>query len=295
MVDEGQKVKKGQLLFRLETNELSEKALAAKATVEATQVEANRLKPLVEKNIVSNIQLKTAQAKLAQAKANYQSILASINFSEVRSPISGIIGRINFRTGALASPSGATPLTTVSNNTEVYAYFNLTEKEYLHFFTNTKGKNLTEKITQFPLVNLELANGSIYSEKGKLKATTGQIDPNTGTIQFRADFPNPSQLLSAGSTGNILVPKVYKNALVIPESATYEQQGVVYVFKVKNDTLINTPIKITNRVNNMVIIKEGLSLNNTVLAQGIANAKDGLKIIPQLKNIEEFTHIKTVK
>lgn len=295
LVDEGQKVNKGQLLFVLETNELSEKVLAAKASVEATKVEVDRLKPLVEKNIISIVQLKAAQAKLAQVVANYKSIVANINFSEVRSPISGIVGRINLRTGALASPSSSISLTTISDNTDVYAYFNLNEKEYLSFFTNTEGNTLSEKINHFPPVELELSNGTIYSEKGKLKATTGQIDSNTGTIQFRADFPNTSRLLSTGITGNILVPKEYKKALVIPESSTYEQQGIVYVFKVKEDTLVNTPIEIINRIDNMVLIKNGLKVNDIILAQGVATAKNGLKIIPQEKKLDEFIHIKPIK
>ena len=159
-VDEGQKVKKGQVLFKLETQSLSQDADAAKARINVAQVEVDKLVPLVEKNIISSVQLETAKANLAQAKANYSSIVANINYATVKSPVDGYVGTINFRQGSLISPNDDTPLTTVTDTKQVYAFFSMNESNYLDFLQKTKGNSLEEKISNFPKVSLILANGS---------------------------------------------------------------------------------------------------------------------------------------
>lgn len=309
LVDEGQYVTAGQPLFRLETNMLNENAdaaksgisaaqanvQAAKAAVNAAQVEVNKLKPLVEKNIISNVQLQTALANLAraqaqlsqaiasqqQASASYKSVQANINYSIIRAPISGIVGKLPLKLGSLVGPSDATPLTTISDTRSVYAYFSLNEKEYLDFLEKSYGATVPEKIKNLPMVELKLANGSIYPEKGKIEITTGQIDITTGTVQFRVGFPNPSKLLSNGNSGTIRFPKFYNNALVVPESATYEQQGIVYLFKVEKDTAKNTVIDVQDRVNNMIIIKSGINKGEKIVAAGIGGLKPGTAVIPK--------------
>lgn len=309
LVDEGQYVTAGQPLFRLETNMLSENADAAKsgitaaqanvsaarAAVNAAQVEVNKLKPLVEKNIISNVQLQTALANLAraqaqlsqaiasqkQASANYKSVQANINYSIIRAPISGIVGKLPLKVGSLVGPSDATQLTTISDTRSVYAYFSMNEKEYLDFLEKSYGATVPEKIKNLPNVELELANGSLYPEKGRIEVVTGQIDPATGTIQFRVGFPNPSKLLTNGNSGAIRFPKFYDNNLVVPESATYEQQGMVYLFKVEKDTAKNTVIEVQDRINNMVIIKSGVNKGDKVVAAGIGGLKPGTTIIPK--------------
>lgn len=307
LVDEGQYVTAGQPLFRLETNMLNENAdaaksgisaaqanvQAAKAAVNAAQVEVNKLKPLVEKNIISNVQLQTALANLAraqaqlsqaiasqqQASASYKSVQANINYSIIRAPISGIVGKLPLKLGSLVGPSDATPLTTISDTRSVYAYFSLNEKEYLDFLEKSYGATVPEKIKNLPMVELKLANGSIYPEKGKIEITTGQIDITTGTVQFRVGFPNPSKLLSNGNSGTIRFPKFYNNALVVPESATYEQQGIVYLFKVEKDTAKNTVIDVQDRVNNMIIVKSGINKGEKIVAAGIGGLKPGTAVI----------------
>lgn len=309
LVDEGQYVTAGQPLFRLETNMLNENAdaaksgisaaqanvQAAKAAVNAAQVEVNKLKPLVEKNIISNVQLQTALANLAraqaqlsqaiasqqQASASYKSVQANINYSIIRAPISGIVGKLPLKLGSLVGPSDATPLTTISDTRSVYAYFSLNEKEYLDFLEKSYGATVPEKIKNLPMVELKLANGSIYPEKGKIEITTGQIDITTGTVQFRVGFPNPSKLLSNGNSGTIRFPKFYNNALVVPESATYEQQGIVYLFKVEKDTAKNTVIDVQDRVNNMIIVKSGINKGEKIVAAGIGGLKPGTAVIPK--------------
>src|SRR5690606_33981940 len=152
LVDAGQKVRKGQVLFKLETQSLSEDAAAAQANVNAAQVEVDKLIPLVEKNIISSAQLETAKAKLPQARSSYNSIVANIGYATIRSPVDGYVGAINLREGALVSPTSTIPLTTVADIEKIYAFFSLNEKQYLDFIQNAPGKDLDEKIKNMPKV-----------------------------------------------------------------------------------------------------------------------------------------------
>lgn len=310
LVDEGQYVTKGQPLFRLETNILNENAAASKAgigaaesniaaaqaAVSAANVEVNKLKPLVQKNIISNVQLQTAQANLAQAQAqlkqaqaaksqavaNYKGVEANIQYSIIRAPISGVIGKLPLKVGSLVGPSDQTPLTTISDTSEIYAYFSMNEKEYFDFLEKSVGSTMPEKIKNLPMVELQLANGSIYPEKGRIEAITGQIDPTTGTIQFRVSFTNAQKLLSNGNSGTIRFPQHYDNVLVVPESATYEQQGIVYVYKVdKSDTARNVVVNVIDRIDNMALIKSGVNKGETVIAAGIGGLKPGTAVKKQ--------------
>lgn len=284
---------------------------AAQSAVSAAQVEVNKLRPLVEKNIISDVQLQTAQANLAraqaqlsqavaskqqasagvaQAQANFQGVQENINYGVIRAPISGVIGKINFRNGSLVGPADPTPLTTVSDTSELYVYFSMNEKEYLTFLKDAEGATVPEKLRNMPPVQLILANGDVYAEKGYVKAVTGQIDAATGSIQFRASFPNPQKLLSNGNSGRIRIPKSYSQALVLPESATYEQQGLVYVYKVKEDTAKSAVITVEDRVNNMVVIKEGVHKGEVVVAEGVGTLKSGAPIKPQPKSFDEIVN-----
>ena len=139
------------------------------------------------------------------------------------------------------------------------------------------------------MVELLMANGDVYPEKGKIQAVTGQIDASTGTIQFRVSLPNPQKLLSNGNTGTIRIPKNYDKVMVLPESATYEQQGLVYVFKVDKDTAKNSTIKVIDRVNNLVLIGDGVKNGETVVAQGVGTLKSGTAVKQELKTIDELT------
>ncbi|WP_111308954.1 efflux RND transporter periplasmic adaptor subunit [Confluentibacter sediminis] len=281
-VDEGQKVHKGQILFKLETQSLSQDAGAAKARINVAQVEVDKLIPLVEKNIISPVQLETAKANLAQAKANYSSISANIDYATVKSPVNGYVGAINFREGSLVSPNDATPLTTVSDIQQVYAFFNLNEADYLNFLQNTKGKNLDEKIKNFPEVSLLLANGNTYPEKGKIQTSTGQINRSTGTVSFRALFNNPNQLLTNGNSGRIKIPVVYEDAIVIPQAATLDQQGHIVIFKVgENNTITSALITIKGRVDNLYVVESGVKAGDKIVVTGIGKLRNDMPITPQ--------------
>src|SRR5690606_34471360 len=238
LVDEGQAVKKGQTLFRIETEALSQDAGAAQANINAAQIEVDRLRPLVEKNIISPVQLTTAEARLAQAKATYKSILANIDYATIKSPV-------------VTSASSA--VTTISVTDDVYATFTKNERDYLHFIQPVEGESLVDKIKNLPPVELELVNGEAYKHKGKIETVTRQVNTSTGATSFRATFPNPNRLLANGNSGRIRIPRTYENVPVVPASATFEQQGRVYVFKVQGDTLaVSSSISVKDRVDNIV-------------------------------------------
>ncbi|HRN80231.1 MAG TPA: efflux RND transporter periplasmic adaptor subunit [Ferruginibacter sp.] len=321
-VDEGQVVKKGQPLFRLETNMLNESAEAAragitaaaanvdaaKASLNAAKVEVDKLIPLVEKKIISNVQLETAKANYmrvegqlkqaeaayAQAKSNYNSVQANIGYSVITSPINGTVGLLPFKVGSLVGPTDPTPLTTVSDTKEVYAYFSMNEAEYLNFLSDAEGKDLKEKIENFLPVELELANGNVYTEKGKIETVSGQINPTSGTVQFRVAFPNGGQLLSNGSSGKIRIPKQLRDKLVIPESATFENQGVIYVYSLKGDTAVSVMVDLITRVNNMAVVESGVKEGDKIVAAGVGTLRNNSAITPQPVKLDSLlANIKT--
>ncbi|CAM3423434.1 efflux RND transporter periplasmic adaptor subunit [Empedobacter stercoris] len=284
---------------------------AAKASVNAAQVEVDKLTPLVQKNIISNVQLETAKANLAkaqasynqalaavgqaqagvtQAQANYKGAQANVDYSVVRAPISGVLGSINFRQGTLVGPSDPTAITTVSNTSKVYAYFSMNEKEYLNFISKSEGATLKEKLDKIPAVDLVLANGEIYPEKGDIQTVTGQINPTTGTIDFRVSFNNAAKILANGNSGRIRVPKTYVDVLVVPEAATFEQQGMTYVYKVTKDTAYATPITVVERANNIAVVKDGVKKGDKVVAQGVGKLRDKTAVKPMPANFDTIVN-----
>ncbi|NMM48288.1 efflux RND transporter periplasmic adaptor subunit [Flammeovirgaceae bacterium KN852] len=317
-VDEGQTVRKGQKLFKIEANIQAENASAAqasvssslaaiesaKANVKAAQVEVDKLEPLVERDIISSVQLETARAELLKAKgqlskaqadhqiasAAYQGVLEDIKFSEITSPINGVVGRIYNREGSLVKPTDSNPITTISDVSEIYAYFSINEQQYINFFQEYPGKDLQEKINLMPPIELELANGSIFEEKGKLQTTSGQINPQTGTIQFRVKFDNDSKLLNQGSTGLIRIPRKFENVLVIPETAVFEQQGISYVYTVRNDSTNTTPVKLIDRIDNLAIVESGLKKGEVVVAMGANNLRHKAPIKPKSVDIDSLVN-----
>ncbi|APZ47470.1 efflux transporter periplasmic adaptor subunit [Polaribacter reichenbachii] len=289
-VDEGQKVRKGQLLFKLETQSLSQEADAAKASVNVAQVEVNKLIPLVEKNIISAVQLETAKANLAQAKANYSSVTASIGYATIKSPIDGYVGAINFREGTLISSNDVTPLTTVSNISQVYAFFSFNEAQYINHLQRSEGQNKAERIKNSPDLSLILANGKVYSEKGRIQTSTGQINQNTGTIKIRAAFDNPNEILTNGNSGTVRIPIEYTNAIVVPQSATFEQQGNIMIFKLVEGNKVETAIlQVKGTVDNLYVVESGITTNDKIIVSGVGKLRNGMVIAPQETSFKEAT------
>jgi membrane fusion protein (multidrug efflux system) len=281
LVDEGQKVRKGQILFKLETQALNQNASAAKASVNIAQVEVNKLIPLVEKNIISSVQLETAKANLAQAEANYSSISANIDYATIKSPVDGYVGAINFREGALISPSDGSPLTTVSDIRQVYAFFSFNEAQYINHLQRYEGESKSERIKNSPDLSLVLANGKIYSETGRIQTSTGQINQNTGTITIRAAFNNPNEILTNGNSGKIRFPIEYKDAIVVPQSATFEQQKDILIYTIDKDNNVkSTLIKVEGVVGNLYVVESGLKEGDKIIVSGIGKLRNGMTISP---------------
>ena len=291
LVDAGQKVSKGQPMFRLETATLTQDAEAAQARVNTAQVEVNKLEPLVEQGIISSVQLETAKAQLAQARANYSSVAANIDYATIKSPVDGYVGAINFRQGTLVSPADPTPLTRVSDIDEVYVFFSMNERDYLNFIQTAEGEGIEEKIENLPAVQLQLVNGQLYEEEGKIETVTGQVDPTTGTVGFRARFPNPNRILANGNSGNIRIPQTYENVPVIPESATFEQQGNVLVYKVQGDTLaVSSVVQVRDRVDNLIVVASGAEAGERIIAQGVGQLRSGTPVQPQLVSFDSIAN-----
>lgn len=284
-VDEGQHVKAGQLLFTIRPQQYLAELMKAKAEAKAAEVEMLNVKKLSEKNIVSPSELAMAVAKLDQAKAEVELAELEYSYTQVRAPFDGIIDRIQFKTGSLIDEG--TLLTTLSNNKEVYAYFNVSEVEYLDY------KEKKEK----DAVSLILANGQTHKYKGHIQNIEGQFDNETGNIAFRAKFPNPDYLLKHGETGKVLLKVDLKDALIIPQKATYEIQDKIYVYVVDaNNVVKSRNITIKQKLSNFYVIESGLSDTDKIILEGVQMVNEDDKIqyelVPIQKIMDKILHTK---
>lgn len=296
-VDEGQRVHKGQVLFTLDQVQFQaavEQAQAAvnsaKSAVATAQITEQNKRMLLDKNIISEYewqmaanQLAQAKASLAQANAALTTARKNLAYTVVTSPSEGVVGTIPNREGSLASPSSAQPLTTVSDNSEVYAYFSLTEKDLLSL---TDGGNATiaDRIKAMPEVSLILADGTVYPYKGKVATVSGVIDNSTGAASVRALFDNPSGMLRSGNTGTIAIPQVSENVIMIPQKATFEVQDLRYVFTVNDSNVVKTtPIKVgAANDGKQFVVTEGLKSGDRVVTEGVGTVvRDGMTITPK--------------
>lgn len=295
-IDEGIQVKKGQKLFTLEAEELNQQVKAAKANVElaqaqmeAAQVEVDKLKPLVDKNIIGEIQLRSAisnhnaaKAQWNVTKATYQNAKENLAYTIITSPVDGIVESLPYKVGSLVGRNEPQPLTTVSNINEVYAYFSINEKMLLDFNRQFKGGNIQEQIAQMAEVELTLADGKSYSYKGRIETITGMVNPRTGSVNYRAKFPNPEMLLRSGNSGKIRLSSNVENALLVPQKSTFEIQGRRFVYAVDvNNTVISKSINIDQTYNDYFIINSGLSRGETIVANGLIKLREGMVIKPQ--------------
>lgn len=286
-VDEGQTVRKGQVLFKLETQTLNQDAAAAKANVTAAQVEVNRLEPLVERKIISNVQLETAKARLAQAKASYSSIAANINYGTITSPVDGVIGSLPYKEGTLVSSTSEQPLTTVSDTKVMRAYFTMNEKQTIAFSRMFKGATLQEKLKNTPAVTLLLADGSEYETKGRIVTVNGLVNEATGTTEFRAEFNNPQAILRSGSSGVVRLPIEQKNVILVPQAAVFDMQGKQMIYVVDKDNTVKSKVLTIAGTTQMdFIVSEGLEEGEVIVIEGASKLKDGMAIVPQPKKEE---------
>lgn len=293
-VDEGQEVKKGQILFKLETQTATQDAAAAKAKVDAAQVEVSRLKPLVDRKIISDVQLATANANLANAKSVYQGIIARINYATIKSPVNGIVGTLPFRIGSYVSSQTAEPLTRISDISKVYAYFSVNEKEQLDIMMNAEGKTFQDKIGKMPAVNLVLSNGAAYQEKGKIETFSGQANTQTGSFNVRASFSNPDKLLRSGGSGTIQIPTELKDVILIPQNATVELQDKRIALIVDNENKVKFVAIEVRAVpgGKYFVVDKGLNANDKFLVEGVGIITEGTQIKPEVVDLKQLENPK---
>lgn len=292
-VDEGATVRKGQVLFMIDPTQYESAARTAAAAVKTAKAAVNTQKLTTEnkrtlnkKQIISDYDLAMAENALAQAEANLAQAEAqlvaanqNLSFTKVTSPTDGIIGTIPYRIGALVSPSIVEPLTTVSEYGDMYIYFTMTEKDMLAI---TKKGSLTEAIKQMPAVQLQLSDGTIYDETGKIEIVTGVIDQSTGSAQMRANFPNKEAILRTGGSANIIFPYTMENVINIPQSATQEIQDKKFVYVLQPDnTIKHTEITI-HPLNNgkEYLVTSGLKAGDKIVIEGVQTLKEGQTITP---------------
>ena len=295
-VKEGSVVRQGQTLFVIDQAQYLAALATAEAKVEVKQalVEASQLSAaakevLFEQDIVSEFDLRMARtnlaaskAELAQAKADELTASNNLAYTLLKSPVDGVVGTLPFRVGTFVRPSESTPITTVSDNSEMYVYFSLSESQVLSL--KRQYGALENALAEMPDVELQLSDGTIYSEKGRIEAISGIIDPTTGSVTIRAKFPNNKRLLISGGSGTIILPHRQEGCVVIPQHATYEVQDKVYAYKVENGVAKASIIGVFEISNGKeYIVESGLIPGDTIVVDGIGILRDGAKI--KIKNV----------
>ena len=291
-VTEGQRVKNGQTLFIIDQvpyEAALQTAVAnvesAKASLATAQLTYDSKEELYKANVVSSFDLSTAKnsllaakAQLAQAKAQEGSARNNLSYhTVVKSPADGVVGTLPYRVGALVSSALAQPLTTVSDNSDMYVYFSMTENQLLGLIRQYGSKE--EALKNMPAINLQLNDKSAYSEQGQIESISGVIDRSTGTVSLRAVFPNKEGLLHSGGAGNVIVPVQKTGALTIPQVATFEIQDKRYVYKVVDGKAQSNPVQVT-RVNGgrEFIVDEGLAPGDVIVAEGVGLLREGTPV-----------------
>lgn len=293
-IDEGKSVKAGQLLFSISNKEYKEALVKAKASLKSAIAEAKSAevglqsaKTLVDKNVISKTELELAQskldaanAKIDEAKSDEANAVLNLSFTEIKAPFDGIINRIPNKIGSLIDEG--TLLTSISDNKEVFAYFNVSEKEYLDFISIKASEEKNQ-------VSLVLANNQLHKQKGFVETVDGEFDKNTGNIAFRARFTNPDGILKHGSSGKVRLRNELKNAMIISQKSTFEIQEINYVFVVDKDNVVQMKSFVPKfRLPSLYVVESGLIPTDKIIYEGIQRVKEGDKIIAQPISAKEM-------
>lgn len=296
-IREGDKVYKNQVLFEIDPAQFQaayDIALAnvnsAEASVSTAQLVLDSNKELYAEKVISDFELNTsknelaeAQAKLSLAKAELEKAATDLSYTQVKSPVDGVASMIPYRVGALVSSSITQPLVTVSDDGDIYAYFSLAENQMLEMVR--KYGSLNNALNEMPEVEFRMNNGEIYPMKGRIDAVSGTINNSTGAISYRAIFPNPDRLLRDGGTGSVIIPEQYSGYIVIPQSATYELQDRIFVYKVVDNKAVATLINVLPNSNGReYIVTDGLQIGDVIVSEGAGLIKEGTIINPNLDN-----------
>lgn len=290
-VNEGEVVAKGQTLFIIDQvpfkaalQTATANVEAAKAGVATAQLTYDSKKELYNKNVVSKFdllttenRLLTAKAQLAQAEAQRVNAANNLSYTVVKAPAAGIVGTLPYRVGALVSPSIRVPLTTVSDNSEVYVYFSMSENQLLGM-TRQFG-SIAATLKNMPDVQLRLSDGSLYTSTGRIESISGVIDASTGSVSLRAAFDNEGGLLHSGGSGSLIIPNVHKDCIVVPQAATFELQDKVFVYKVQDGKAVSAMIEVEKISNGReFIVKSGLQEGDVIIAEGAGLIREGTPV-----------------
>lgn len=291
-VKEGSRVKKGQLLFLIDQVAYKAALRTAEANVQQAQAllakaeqEYQGKQQLHAAQVVLDFDLAQTQRDLEVAKANLAAALATqeaarneLSFTELRSPSDGVIGRLPYRKGDLVGPSTTEGLTVVSDNHQMHVYFSMTESQVMDFLTAYP--SMQEAIHHFPKVSLLLPGGKPYDEQGWVESVSGIVDEQTGAVSVRAVFPNAGERLLSGGTARVLLPHVYKEAILIPQEATFEIQDKVFVYKVKEGKAVSEMIEVIRLHDGQhFVVTKGLAKGDVIIAKGAGLVKEGTNII----------------
>lgn len=291
LIEEGESVRKGQVLFVIDQTAYKaayEIAVAnvksAEAALSTAQLILDSNKDLYEQDVVSEFDLMTAQndlieaeARLALCKAEEANASNNLSYTEVRSPVNGVASMIPYRVGALVSSNIVQPLVTVSDDSKVYAYFSMAENQMLDMVQEYG--SLDNAIKQMPEVELIMSNGETYEHTGKINAISGTISESTGAVSLRAVFNNRNHLLRNGGSGTIIIPSTHKDCMVIPQSATYELQDRIFVYKVVDGKASATEIRVSPQNNGIeYIVIDGIEVGDIIVAEGAGLIKEGTVI-----------------
>lgn len=269
-VDEGQFVHKGQLLFQIMPKIYQAEYLKSQAEVEASTLEVSNAQALADKQIIAPNELALAQTKLKRAEAEMELAKAHLQFTKITAPYDGYIDHLELKLGSLVDEGEL--LTSLSDNSTMWVYFNVTEREYLDFKTNKDQQDVSN-------VQLLLANQQVFSQQGKVETIEADFNHETGNIAFRASFPNPDNLLRNGQTGTILMSKPFKKSILIPQKVTFEIMDKKYVYVVDaNETVKLTPISVKAELPDLYVVADGLNGDEKILLEGIRKVQDGDKI-----------------
>lgn len=297
---EGQTVKKGDVLFIIDQvpfkaalRTANANVEAAKAGVATAQLIYDSKKELYAKKIVSKFDLQTAEnslltakAQLSQAEAQRVNAANNLSYTEVKSPGNGVVGDLPYVIGDLVGPSIRVPLTVVSDNSDMYIYFSLTENR-LYELTRQYG-TMKETLKNLPKIKLQLNDGEVYSLEGFVESISGVINPSTGCVLARAVFPNPNGLLRTGGAGNIIMPHTFKDCIVIPQAATFEVQDKVFVYKLEDGKAISYRVEVEPISNGKeYIVREGLKSGDIIVAEGVGLLREGTPIVAQSDKKEQ--------
>jgi len=291
-VDEGSVVHKGQVLFQIDAVQYEEAVNVARAAVNVARANvataaltAENKRELAKSNVIGSYDLQlaensllSAKALLSQSNAQFVSAKKNLSYTRVSSPSNGVVGSIPFRVGSLVSPSGTTPLTTVSDISDMYAYFSMTERQLLGLTAN--GDSPKEILKKMPDVELRMIDGNLYGQTGKVETMSGVIDQSTGSVSVRAKFPNKRHMLRSGGTGSVLIPYKMNNCIVVPQNATYEVQDKKFVYVVDSKSIVkSTPVEIFQLDDGKnYVVTSGLKAGDKIVSEGVGTLRDGMQI-----------------